>query len=318
MLNQKILVTGGAGFIGSNLIEELVKRGAKVKVIDNLSVSEENVPFLKKLGVEIFVEDISNFEKIAPLFKGIDGVIHLAAMNRAQRSIDDPLAANKSNIEGTINVLQASKINGIKKFINVSSSSVYGNSKIYPRIENNETIPPHPYAVGKLAGEHYTRVYNEIFGLNTLTLRFFSVFGPRQRPDISYAAVIPKFIDNIVHGKPIVVYGNGDQKRSFTFISDVVEGILLAYKNAKAKGETYNIAAPEEVSINELVNEIEIVTGKKAIIKYEPPLQADPEKNTVDITKARTKLGFSPKVSLREGLKEITNWLIENKKSSKN
>ncbi|MBI2044447.1 NAD-dependent epimerase/dehydratase family protein [Candidatus Pacearchaeota archaeon] len=312
MARKVILVTGGAGFIGSHLVDELIRRRFNVKVIDNLSVTRDNVSRLNDLGAELHVADISNFDAISPIFDGVDGVIHLAAMNRAQRSIDNPIVAHKANIDGTINVLESCRINNVKRVVNISSSSVYGNSLKYPRHEDNELIPPHPYGVGKLAGENYARVFHELFGIQTATARLFSVFGPRQRPDITYAAVIPKFIHNIHAGKPIEVYGDGSQKRSFTFVSDAVHGILSVYEKARGKGEVYNIAAPEEVSINDLVREIEFVTGKKAIIRNTPPLKGDPEKNTVDIRRASANLGFNAKFSLRNGLKESYKWILAN------
>ncbi len=308
-LSKKVLVTGGAGFIGSHLVDSLLDKGFEVSIIDNLSAGKSNVDYLENRGAKIHVVDISDYEGVKSHFKDVYGVVHLAAMNRAQRSIDDPLGANNSNISGTLNVLEASRASNVKRIINISSSSVYGDSKIYPRVESGELIPPHPYGVGKLAGENYTRIYHELFGLETSTVRLFSVFGPRQRPDISYAAVIPKFIRKIIDGEPIEVYGDGNQKRSFTYVSDAVSGILSTFENAKSCGEIYNIAAPEEVSINDLVKDIESVTGKRAIVKNILPLKGDPDKNTVDITRARVELGFNPKVSLREGLEKTYHWV---------
>lgn len=312
MTTKQVLITGGAGFIGTHICEKLVKRGIRVKVIDDLSVGDQNVGYLKSLGVDILKADISDYKAINEFFDDVHGVIHLAAMNRAQRSIDDPLAANRANITGTLSALEASRRHNVKRFVMISSSSVYGNSEEYPRQEDGKTLPPHPYGVGKLAGEHYTRVFHELFGIKASVVRLFSVFGPRQRPDIDHAAVIPKFIYKVLKGVPVEVYGDGSQKRSFTYVDDAVEGILSVFDKAKGNGDIFNISSPEEVSVNKLINTIEKITGKSAKVKNVPAVAGDPHKNTVDMSKARQQIGFESKVKLEEGLKLTYDWLTNN------
>lgn len=311
MENKSIIITGGAGFIGVHLAKRLYKKGYQIKIIDNLSVTEKNLKELKKISKDIIVEDVSEYSKILPAFENVYGVIHLAAMNRAQRSVDDPLAANKANITGTLSVLECCRKAGVKKFVGISSSSVYGNSTKYPRDEADPTLPPHPYGVGKLAGEHYTRVYGELFGFSTSIVRLFSVYGPKQMPDIEYAAVIPKFIHKSLNNEPIEVFGDGTQKRSFTYVLDAVDGIIAVFEKSKGKGEIYNISSPQEISILELVKEIEKITGQKASLNHEPLPDGDPKKNTVSIEKAKNELGFIAQTSLTNGLQKTLEWLKE-------
>lgn len=306
---KRVVVTGGAGFIGSHVVERLAERGYFITVIDNLVTGFDNVGLLQEKGVDLQVQDISNYGNIERCFVGADSVIHLAAMNRAQRSIDNPLAANSANTTGTINVLEASRVNGVPRVINISSSSVYGFSEKFPRRETDECMPMHPYAVGKFAGELYTRLYHQLFDIQTTTLRLFSVFGPRQNPKIRYAAVIPKFITNVLRDRPCEVFGDGSQKRSFSYVDDVVDGILAALDNAPGRGEIYNISSPDEISITELTTLIGELCDKTAKVIYSPALAGDQEKNTVDVTKAKEELGFSTKHSLRKGLEKLVKHL---------
>ncbi|MFH0775871.1 MAG: NAD-dependent epimerase/dehydratase family protein [bacterium] len=302
------LVTGGAGFIGTNLVEELVKQGHKVRVIDNLSVSSSNVGFLKEIGADLQVEDIADYERIQGLFEGIDVVFHLAAMNRAQRSIEYPLAANAANITGTLNTLEASRRSGVKRFINISSSSVYAGVRDGLLSEDMPLAPPHPYGVGKLAGEHYARIYHELYGLPTVTLRYFSVYGPRQLGDIEKAGVIAKFIHLASQEKPLEIYGDGEQQRNFTYISDVVKLTIKSSEVPNAVGEVINVANPNEVSVHYLADAVEKVMKKPLERNYLPGLVGDPKRNPADVSKADKLLEFVPEVSFSEGIEKTVEW----------
>lgn len=311
MKDSSVIVTGGAGFIGTNLAEKLIEMGNSVLVIDNLSVTNKNIPFLRKIGADIQITDISDFDKIKNLFKNIDCVFHLAAMNRAQRSIENPLLSNKWNIDGTLNVLEASRMNNVPRLINISSSSVYARKKELLK-ENDNVKPLHPYGVGKLAGEHYTRIYCELYGLKTTTLRYFSVYGPRQLGNIEKAGVIAKFIHNIKNQLPIEVYGDGKQTRNFTYVSDAVKVTIDAINNPRAVGETFNIASEKEIQVNEVISLIEKHLGKKAKVKYISRLKGDPLNNPGDITKAKETLDFHPFVDIDEGISKTAGWHNEN------
>ncbi len=315
---KTFLVTGGAGFIGSNLVEELVKRGNKVKVIDSLVVGDNNVEFLKRLGVELYKEDISNFDRIKDLFKGVDIVIHLAAMNRAQKSIIDPLRANQVNITGTLNCLEAARQAKVKKFVNISSSSVYAGRE-GALAEDYMTNPPHPYGAGKLAGEHYTRLYNQLYGMNTLTLRYFSVYGPRQLGHIDKAGVVAKFIYKAYNDEPLEIYGNGNKMRNFSFVKDVVNMTILAAENDSANGEVINIASEEEISINQLVEVIKKnIKNKKIKVKYTEELKGDPDRNPPNIEKAKKILKYKPKYNFESGIKKTIEWFKKDYPINKN
>jgi UDP-glucose 4-epimerase len=299
-------VTGGAGFIGSHIVEALVKKGHAVRVIDNLSVSDTNVSLLKSLDAELYVADIGDFDQIKDLFSGVDTVFHLAAMNRAQRSIEKPLEANSVNVTGTINVLEASKRYGVKRFINISSSSVYSGVRESLLSEDMPLSPSHPYGVGKLAGEHYVRIYYELYGLPTLTLRYFSVYGPRQLGNIEKAGVIARFIHLAYQGRPLEIYGTGEQRRNFTYVSDVVE-VTIRSAEADVVGKIINVANEREVSVNHLADVVKRVV-RDVGVRYLPIQKADPERNPADIRYAKKFLNFSPKVSLEDGVERTAEW----------
>jgi len=308
---MKVLVTGGAGFIGTNLCEALVAKGDTVKVIDNLSVSDTNLPDLESMGVEFVKADIVNYQEIEPHFKGVDVVVHLAAMNRAQRSIENPLEANKVNIEGTLNCLEAARKNNVQKFINVSSSSVYANREGDLLKEDASLSPLHPYGVGKLAGEHYARVYHELYGLKTVSLRFFSVYGPRQLGSIDKAGVVAKFIHNSFYGEPLEIYGDGKQLRNFSYVGDVVACVLKAIESDEAIGEVINVANPKEVDVNYLAELVKKVSEKDVEIVHIDPLKGDPVRNPADTSKCKRILGYQAETDFEEGISKTFDWFTK-------
>lgn len=305
---KKILVTGGAGFIGSHLSEKIREMGNDVTILDNLTITESNLSLLESKGINKIIADISDYKLMLAEIKNFDIVFHLAAMNRAVKSIDNPVKSNLVNVTGTLNVLEACRKNGIKKLINISSSSVYGSSNLFPRKEENELKPTHPYAAGKLAGEHYARIYYELYGLETVTLRYFSVYGPRQLGTIEHAAVIPKFIHRILNNREIEIYGSGKQKRSFTYVGDTVDATIKASAVKEAVGNIFNISSEEEISISRLVNLIEEITGKKAMVKNISAINGEVDINPSDISKAKRILGFTAATSIREGLMKTVEW----------
>jgi UDP-glucose 4-epimerase len=303
----RYLVTGGAGFIGTNLCEALRAQGHEVIAIDNLSVSDVNVDHLKEIGVQFVQADIADYDAIEPYFAGVSTVFHLAAMNRAQRSIENPVAAHHANITGTLHVLEAMRAHNVPKKVFASSSSVYaGRTGLLA--EDDKLAPPHPYGVGKLAGEHYVRVYSELFGIRYVTLRFFSVYGPRQLGTIDKAGVVAKFVHQARTNQPLTIYGDGNQLRNFTYVADVVRCCMLAAESTVAEGHIINVANPHEVSVRELAEHVKAVTNTPADISYLPPIAGDPPRNPAEITKSKQLLKYAPTVSFAEGIKHTVKW----------
>ncbi|MBN2517863.1 MAG: SDR family oxidoreductase [Candidatus Altiarchaeota archaeon] len=306
---MKVLVTGGAGFIGSNLVEGLC-RGNEVTVLDDLSTAnKQSRSFVEGLGIEFVRGSVTDADLLKRTLGGIDCVFHQAAIPSVPRSIKDPLAVNRANVGGTLTLLDSAVKTGVKKIVYASSSSVYGDAPALPKREDMQPDPKSPYAVSKLIGEHYMRVFNEIYGLKTISLRYFNVYGPRQDPGSEYAAVIPRFIDAALEGKPLTIYGDGKQTRDFTYVADVVE----ANKKAMANNKTgvYNIAGGKQISINELAERIIEITGSKSKTTHQRPRPGDVKRSLADVSKAKKELGFEPKVHLREGLGRSIEWIKE-------
>jgi nucleoside-diphosphate-sugar epimerase len=308
------LVTGGAGFIGTNLCEELIARGHQVSVIDSLCISDVNVPFLKEKGVTLYVQDIADFAAIKDCFVGVDVVVHLAAMNRAQRSIEMPLEANEVNIKGTLNCLEAARQAGVQRFVNVSSSSVYVNQRDVLLEEDMPLAPPHPYGVGKLAGEHYARIYKELYDLDTVSLRFFSVYGPRQLGSIDKAGVVAKFIHHAMTGLPLEIYGDGSQLRNFSYVAEVVECVIRASERAGVVGEVINVANAREVDVNYLAQVVQEVTKKEITIIHTEALKGDPSRNPASTKKCEALLGFVPNAPFEDGVLKTYHWYRDQEK----
>ena len=302
---MKVVVTGGAGFIGSNLAEELLKKH-EVTVIDNLSTGRiENLDqILDKIN---FIKgSITDLDLLREAFLGSDTVFHQAAIPSVQRSVDNPIASNEANVEGTLKVLVAARDCNVRKVVYASSSSAYGDTPTLPKKEEMKPNPKSPYAISKLAGEYYCRVFSEVYGLKTACLRYFNVYGPRQNPESQYAAVIPRFITRVLAHEPPVIYGDGTQTRDFTFVKDVVKANILAMQSP-AEG-VFNIACGQRVSLNELAGKIMEITGIKLETIYDEPRQGDVRDSLADISSAGDKLGYAPDFDLDCGLEETIKW----------
>lgn len=310
---KKYLVTGGAGFIGSNIVEELVKRGLQVRVIDNfLTGKRENIsPFLDE--IEFIEGDIRNFETCRKALKGVDFVLHQAALPSVPRSIKDPLLTNEINIRGTLNLLWASREARVKKFIFASSSSVYGNDPRLPKQEDIEPKPLSPYAITKLVGELYCLIFSQIYALSTICLRYFNVFGPRQDPFSQYAAVVPNFIEKMLKGKKPVIFGDGKQSRDFTYVSNVVEANILATRAQDVFSGIINVACGQRTTVNSLAAKINEILRKNIQPSYEKPRLGDIRHSFADISKAKQLLKYSPRISLSRGLEITIRWYQESK-----
>ena len=305
----RFLVTGGAGFIGSNLVKKLVEEGHReVRVIDNLSTGKrENLASVRE-RIDFQLGDITAMDFVEEQFRDVEIVFHQAALPSVDRSIKDPVATNESNIKGTLNVLLAARDNGVKRVVYASSSSVYGDSPILPKREEMPVNPISPYALSKYAGEKYCQLFYELYGLETISLRYFNVFGPNQDAGSQYAAVIPRFISAILNGGPITIYGDGEQTRDFSFVENVVAANLLAALGEDGIGETFNIACGERVSVNQLAEQLMDVLGRKVPVVHEDPRPSEVKHSLADITKAAERLGYSPSVDVWEGLRRSASW----------
>ena len=302
---MKVVVTGGAGFIGSNLAEELIKKH-EVTVIDNLLTGrKENLDqIIERIN---FIEgSITDLDLLKKTFSGADTVFHQAAIPSVQRSVDNPIASNEANVEGTLKVLVAARDCAARKIVFASSSSVYGDTPTLPKKEDMKPNPKSPYAVAKISGEYYCRVFSEVYGLKTACLRYFNVYGPRQDPKSEYAAVIPRFVTRILAGKQPVIYGDGGQTRDFTFVKDVVKANILAGES-EAEG-VFNIACGKRISLNELAGMIMEIVGRKVEPVYDKPRAGDIRDSLADISAARKAIGYNPDYDMNSGLKETIKW----------
>lgn len=305
------LVTGGAGFIGSNLVEALLERGHTVRVLDNFSTGRrENLAGFAD-RIDLMEGDLTRLDDVCQAVAGVEVVLHQGAIPSVPRSIDDPLGSNEANVRGTLNVLVAAKDAGVRRVVYASSSSVYGDQALTePKVETMAPQPISPYAVSKLSGEQYCQVFHTVYGLETVALRYFNVFGPRQDPHSAYAAVIPKFTIALLNGEPPTIYGDGEQTRDFTFIGNVVEGNLLAATAPaeKAAGQVMNLATGGQISLSELVQKLQAITGQDVAPVYDPPRPGDIKYSHADVGKAKALLGYEPVYDFDEGLRRTVEW----------
>ncbi|MDH4196943.1 MAG: SDR family oxidoreductase [Candidatus Aminicenantes bacterium] len=305
------LVTGGAGFIGSHLVDELLRRGRRVRVLDNfLTGKRENLAAVAR-DVEVLEGDLRDPEACRRAAAGAEVVLHQAALPSVPRSVADPRLANDINVSGTLNILLAARDAGARRFVFASSSAVYGDSPELPKREGHEGRPLSPYAVSKFVGEKYAQVFHVLYGLSTVSLRYFNVFGPRQDPASQYAAVVPLFVTRLLRGEPPAVFGDGEQSRDFTYVADVVSANLLAAETTRATGEVLNVACGEGITVNRLAAEIASLLGSRVTPVHGPERPGDIKHSLADISKAGEALWFVPRTTLREGLEKTVAWYRE-------
>jgi UDP-glucose 4-epimerase len=308
---MRILVTGGAGFIGSNLARALLERGHQVRLLDNFSTGHRRN--IEDLDVELVEGDLRSFERVATACRGVDVVFHQGALPSVPRSIQDPLTSNAVNVEGTLNVVLAARDHNVRRMIFASSSSIYGKAPGTLRRESQAVEPLAPYAVAKLAAERYALVADEVYGIETVALRYFNVFGDRQDPLSGYAAVIPKFIQLMRRGQRPPIFGDGTNSRDFTYIDNVVEANLLALDAADARGKAINIATQSPHSLNELVQALNRMLGTALEPRYLPPRPGDIAHSLADISLARDILGYAPTVDFDTGLDRTIIWFADQR-----
>lgn len=298
---SRVLVTGGGGFIGSNLVRALLDRGDDVRILDNFATG--NRANLAGLDVEVVEGELRSYERVHNAVRGVETVYHLGALGSVPRSVQDPLTSSAVNIEGTLNVLLAARDEGIRRVVFSSSSSIYGVSNELPLKESMPPDPISPYGVAKLAAERYCVSFSRVYDLEAVVLRYFNVFGPRQDPLSQYAAVVPLFINAIARGEPVTIFGDGEQSRDFTFVGNVVEATAAAGEAPEANGRIMNVAAESPASVNALADAIGGIVGKPVEKRYAPPRTGDILNSYADISEARRLLGFEPKIGLEEGLR---------------
>jgi nucleoside-diphosphate-sugar epimerase len=306
---MKALVTGGAGFIGSNLADTLLEKGARVAIIDNLTTGfRENLDEMN--GEFDFIEgDINDDAVLSKALDGVDVVFHQAALPSVPRSVDDPAETHRACLDGTFNLLVKSKAAGVRRFVYAASSSAYGDQPVLPKVETMRPDPLSPYAVAKLAGEYYCSAFHNVYGMETISLRYFNVFGPRQSPSSMYSGVISRFIDALMTGEPAVIFGDGEQSRDFTYIANVVDANINASQTTKGLGETMNVANGSRITLNELFELLKRITGhKNAAITFEPPRSGDVKHSQADNSRAIECLNYREIVGLEEGLRRTIEW----------
>jgi UDP-N-acetylglucosamine/UDP-N-acetyl-alpha-D-glucosaminouronate 4-epimerase len=305
---MRYLVTGGAGFIGSNTVDELVRRGHSVVVLDDLSTGkEENLADVRS-KITFVKGSITDLEAVQKAIHQAEYVIHLAARTSVPRSVKDPLETNRINVEGTLNVLVAARDNKVKRFVFAASSSAYGETPALPKVESMEPNPISPYGVTKYVGELYASVFGRCYGVETVCLRYFNIFGPRQDPDSPYSGVLSRFASAFLADESPVVYGDGEQTRDFTFVENAVQANLLACEAPGVAGQVFNIGTGGRVSLNQTLQLLRGIAAKKQPTKFEPPREGDIRDSQADISKAKEMLGYEPTVSFREGLERTYAW----------
>lgn len=308
-LTTKCLVTGGAGFIGSNIAEELIRQGAKVVILDNLTTGfRENLEEIQ--GDFDFVEgDLNDYKALTQAVEGVDVVFHQAALPSVPRSVENPSETHQACVNGTFNLLVKSRDSGVRRIVYAASSSAYGDQLVSPKVETMRPEPLSPYAAAKLTGEHYCRVFNEVYNLETISLRYFNVFGPRQNPSSAYSGVISRFIDSLMKGQAPIIYGDGEQTRDFTYIANVVEANMRAAQTSLGVGEVINTANGERVSLNDLLGVLKTITGRADLTaEYLDGRAGDIKHSQADNSLARQFIGYKKIVGLEDGLQKTVDW----------
>jgi nucleoside-diphosphate-sugar epimerase len=301
------LVTGGAGFIGSHLTEELARRGHRVRVADSLITGKrsnlDHVP-----GVEFLEGDLADLEFARRAVEGVEYVLHQAAIPSVPRSVKDPITSNRANVDATLNTLVAARDAGVRRLVFAASSSAYGDTPTLPKHERMPTNPLSPYALQKVIGEQYLQMFTRLYGLETVSIRYFNVFGPRQDPSSPYSGVISVFATALLEHRPPTIYGNGEQTRDFTYVANVVDGVLRACEAPGANGEIINVATGGRISLNQLFEEMRRLVGADVRPVYGDPRAGDVRDSQADISKARELLGYEPSVSFEQGLQQTVHW----------
>jgi len=304
----RYLVTGGAGFIGSNIVDELLRRGHSVVVLDDLSSgSEENLAGVRS-KIDLRIGSIIDLATVQSACVGADYVIHLAARTSVPKSVKDPLETNHVNIDGTLNVLVAARDAKVRRFVYAASSSAYGETPTLPKIESMQPEPISPYGVTKFVGELYAQVFGRVYGLENASVRYFNVFGPRQDPSSQYSGVLSRFMLAVLKSEPLVIYGDGEQSRDFTYIDNIVDETLRACEARGASGKIFNGGTGARITLNQVVKLLEKITGKKLQVKYDPPRDGDIRDSQADVSLARKILGYEPGVLFEEGLQRTWEW----------
>jgi UDP-glucose 4-epimerase len=304
----KTLVTGGAGFIGSNLVRALLERGDDVRVLDNFSTG--NRANLEGLDVEIVEGELRSYERVHNAVRGTEVVYHLGALGSVPRSVQDPLTSSAVNVEGTLNVLLAARDEAVRRVVFASSSSVYGSKEQLPVDESMQADPISPYGVAKLAAERYCVSFSRVYeSFESVVLRYFNVFGPRQSPFSQYAAMVPLFITAIANGEPVTVYGDGEQSRDFTYVANVVDATIRAAHAEGASGRIFNVAAGSPASVNDVADAISRIVGKPVEKRFAPPRPGDIRNSWADVSKAKDALGYEPSVDLEQGMRRTIEHL---------
>jgi nucleoside-diphosphate-sugar epimerase len=302
------LVTGGAGFIGSNIAETLVSKGAQVRVIDDFSTGRpENLQTFQD-RIEFRKLDICNFSELRQAVEGVEYVLHQAAIPSVPRSVIDPISSHNADVTGTLHVLWASKDAGVKRVVYAASSSAYGDSERLPKHEEMPVKPISPYGLMKYVGEEYCRIFTALYGLETVSLRYFNVFGPRQDPTSQYSGVLSRFITSMLMDKPPVIFGDGEQSRDFTYVANVVSANLLACHSPKAAGRVYNVACGQRISLNQVVEVLNRILGTQLSAIHESPRVGDIKHSLADIERAKSELGYVPSVGFEQGLNQTVEW----------
>jgi UDP-glucose 4-epimerase len=306
----KVLVTGGGGFIGSHIVDRLLADGHGVRVLDNFATGRRENLLDVLSDIELVEGDIQSYERVHNAVGGCEVVLHQGALPSVPRSVQDPLTSNATNVTGTLNVLLAARDSGVRRVVYASSSSIYGANPELPKHEGLLPQPISPYAVAKLAGEGFCRSFTEVFGLETVALRYFNVFGPRQDPFSQYAAVVPNFITALMNGGQPVVYGDGEQSRDFTYVDNVVDATLRAAEVAEANGRMFNVSAGRPATVNELADTIARIMERDVERRFAPERPGDIRDSWADISAARDVLGYEPRVELEEGLRRTVDALV--------